>query len=154
MALARRPYQDAAWLAWHNHALLALPSPTSTVNRFMDIDARIPDAPKSWHNDRLHFFKYMTAATARIVLTNRTLRWSTASVLNDPFDMQFDMSVAIDPDRLRSAALSKMWQLYASQQPTPAKNPAGGLMELLRRSSPKLTRDEFDREFGPAMADG
>ena len=120
----------------------------------MDVDARIPNAPNSWHNNRLHFFKYMTANTAKIVLANRTLRWSTASVLNDPFDMQFDMSVSIDPDQLRTAALSKMWQLYASGQPISARNPAGVVMELLRRSLPKLTRDEFDREFGPSVTKG
>jgi len=120
----------------------------------MDLDARITRVPTLWHNDRLHFFKYMTASTARIVLANRTLRWSTASVLNDPFDMQFNMSINVDREQLKAAALAKMWDLYASDQPIPARNLAGVMMEVLRQAPQKLTRDDFKAQFGPAIVEG
>ena len=120
----------------------------------MDLDARITRVPRLWHNDRLHFFKYMTASTGKIVLADRTLRWSTASVLNDPFDMQFDLPLNVDPDRMQTAALVKMWGLYASDRPIPAKNPAGVILELLRQAPQKLTRDEFTANFGPAIVEG
>jgi len=120
----------------------------------LEIDARIESVPAGWHNDRLHFFKYMTASTAKIVLENRTLRWSTASLLNDPFDMQFDMTIDIDRDKFQKAVMEKTWGLYASDQPIPAANELGIMMELLRRSPEKLSKEEFYEEFGAATFEG
>ena len=120
----------------------------------MDLDARITKAPIHWHNNRLHFFKYMTASTAKVVLANRTLRWSTASLLNDPFDMQFDMSIDVDREKLKESALEKMWGLYSSDRPIPAKNLAGALMEMLRKIPKRFSRAEFDSEFGPVIVEG
>ncbi|MCW3847925.1 DUF2971 domain-containing protein [Sphingomonas sp. LB-2] len=48
-----------------------------------------------------HFYKYSSFGTARIVLTNGRLRWTTASLLNDPFDMGFDLHMDIDASELR-----------------------------------------------------
>lgn len=120
----------------------------------MNLDARLPRIPALWENDRLHFFKYMTASTAKIVLENRTLRWSTASELNDPFDMQFDMSVNVDRERLKARALEKIWSLYSGVQPIPVKNPMGAMLELLRNAATKFTKEELKEKLGPAIGEG
>jgi hypothetical protein len=48
-------------------------------------------------HERQSFFKYMSAATARIVLTNRTIRWSSPVLFNDPFDVPREMSFGLTP---------------------------------------------------------
>src|SRR5258708_2756964 len=46
-----------------------------------------------------YLYKYVTSSVAHLVLQNRTLRWSTASFLNDPFDIQFDLHVDVDREK-------------------------------------------------------
>ncbi len=43
-------------------------------------------------NDRKSFFKYMSPGTAKTVLENSTLRWSSPILFNDPFDVPREMS--------------------------------------------------------------
>ena len=38
-------------------------------------------------HDRQYFYKYMSYETAKIVLANSTLRWSSPLIFNDPFDV-------------------------------------------------------------------
>jgi hypothetical protein len=40
-----------------------------------------------------HLFKYVSREVGKLVLANRTLRWSTPGTLNDPYDMQFDLQL-------------------------------------------------------------
>ena len=47
-------------------------------------------------------FKYMTAATGRIVLENQTLRYSKPAILNDPYDMQLNLRFDLDEEKLRT----------------------------------------------------
>ena len=42
-------------------------------------------------HEKTEFYKYMPAATAKIVLQNRTLRWSSPTKFNDPFDIPRDL---------------------------------------------------------------
>lgn len=48
-------------------------------------------------HDRESFFKYMPASTAKLVLTNRTLRWSSPTLFNDPFDVPRELSYGLKP---------------------------------------------------------
>lgn len=116
-------------------------------------DKRLPWVPPGW-NDRLHFFKYMTASTAKIVLKNRTLRWSAPSRLNDPFDIQFNMNIEANPDRLREAALELLWRVHDGQLNVHPDNPLGAVINLLRLSGIKLGKEELLKEFGPAFDEG
>ena len=68
-------------------------------------------AQENWKNDREFFFKYMSRDTGRIVLENRTLRWSTPGTLNDPYDVQFDLQFDIKRDVVKQTTLDKMWTL-------------------------------------------
>lgn len=60
-------------------------------------------SPNRLH-DRLRFYKYMSVATARAVLTNCTLRWSSPVLFNDPFDVPRELSFGITSDELVRAS--------------------------------------------------
>lgn len=121
----------------------------------MDFDGLLPIVPAHWSSNRLHFFKYMSESTAKIVLRNRTLRWSTAAILNDPFEMQFDVSFStVDRSRVVTASLEKIYELYSSDQSVPAKNPIGRLLEVLRNNVKDLSKDYIFDEFRPAIEQG
>ena len=70
-------------------------------------------SPNRLH-DRQNFFKYMSADTARKVLTNRSFRWSSPILFNDPFDVPRDLSFGITPDEVVQALGRRMAQLIES----------------------------------------
>lgn len=115
---------------------------------------RLPRKPAHWYNDRLHFFKYMTAGTAKIVLENQTLRWSTPAMLNDPFDVQFEMGIRADRGRLKRETVNRLWRLYNGDPDLIPNNAVGHLMNAIRLSGIILGEDEFDKEFGEACEEG
>lgn len=53
--------------------------------------------------ERQSFFKYVSASTAEIVLRNRTLRWSSPVLFNDPFDVPRELSFGVTPEQIVSA---------------------------------------------------
>jgi hypothetical protein len=53
-------------------------------------------------------FKYLSLETAKIVLTNRTLRWSTPATFNDPFDIQTPLSLPLQKTQVVEATLLKL----------------------------------------------
>jgi hypothetical protein len=97
------------------------------------------------------FYKYVSAATAEIVLTNRTLRWSTPGTLNDPFDMQFDLAARVNEDRVCELALQKLWDALYGDGPIRVGNSLGRLLTRARGAVAHLTRAEFDRQFGETL---
>jgi hypothetical protein len=92
--------------------------------------------------------KYVTREVGRLVLTNRTLRWSTPGTLNDPYDMQFDLQFDIDEKAVKAAALRKLWEACYADQPSPAGNKLGAVIHMLRGKLPQLTPDQFNQQFG------
>ena len=54
----------------------------------------MPRSPNRRH-ERTSFFKYMSASTASLGLNNRSLRWSSPSLFNDPFDVPRELSFGI-----------------------------------------------------------
>lgn len=53
----------------------------------------------------------MSASTARLVLENRTLRWSSPSIFNDPFDVPRDLSFGITSAEIADALAKRMESL-------------------------------------------
>ncbi|RVC64112.1 hypothetical protein [Mesorhizobium sp.] len=82
----------------------------------MNFDELLPSVPTSWNNRRVHFFKYMNFSTAKAVLTNGSLRWSTFGTLHDPYDMQFDLAITADRAKLKEASLAKLWEVYKGER--------------------------------------
>jgi hypothetical protein len=106
-------------------------------------------------NRRRFFFKYMTSETALVVLTNQTLRWSTPQILNDPFDMNFDLQIDADLDRVRKKVLDQSYNDHFGESPAPPGNRLGALITIARQAFAKkgisMTRDEFEAQMGPAV---
>ncbi len=63
---------------------------------------------KNRTHDRQNFFKYMSSGTAKIVLSNRSLRWSSPVLFNDPFDVPREMSFGLTPVEIVQALLHRM----------------------------------------------
>ncbi|MCL6706695.1 DUF2971 domain-containing protein [Pseudomonas sp. R2.Fl] len=114
---------------------------------------RLSIVPPGW-NDRLHFFKYMSVSTAKIVLENRTLRWSSPKKLNDPFDIQFNMEIEADPSKVKERALELLWQVHQGKLNPNPDNPLGAVFGLLRYHKIPLSRNDIVKEFGPAFDEG
>lgn len=102
------------------------------------------------------FYKYTTRDTARIVLENGTLRWSTPVLFNDPYDVQFDLHVDVDRKEVRARSLDKLWRAWYGDDPYKPhpRNPMGALIAIHRNTFPRMCRDEFDAEFGPGVDEG
>ena len=137
----------------------SLPNPSTLAHGLnhrttMDFDEKLSRVPDKWANGRVHFFKYMPVSVARIVLTSRTLRWSTPGTLNDPYDVQFDLRVQADPVLLKAMALDKMWAVLRGERDRPIVNMSGQGMRLLGMSGYSPTRTEFDSIFGPGVDEG
>lgn len=93
-------------------------------------------------------FKFMTAETAKVVLENQTLRWSTPRMFNDPFDVQFDLRIEVDKVEVRRLALQKLWDDHYGPAPAPPGNPFGHMIQAFRGRFPELSREEFEANFG------
>ena len=62
-------------------------------------------------HERKSFFKYMPSSTAEIVLTNRTLRWSSPVEFNDPFDVPRELAFEITPAEIQQELVDKFIHL-------------------------------------------
>lgn len=99
------------------------------------------------------FYKYMGSDTAKIVLQNRTLRWSTPRTLNDPLDMQFELSTNYDRPLVKRLALERLYERHYAPEPIPAGNKLGEAINLVRGKFPRMTVAEFAREFDNAISE-
>ena len=96
-------------------------------------------------------FKYMSATTARAVLKNCTLRWSTPGTLNDPYDAQFALHIEVDKEKAKGLALDKLWNAFYGDAPSAIGNIFGLIIHQVRHEFPKLSKSEFNKEFGEAF---
>ena len=62
-------------------------------------------------HDKRSFFKYMPASTAKIVMENKTLRWSSPVEFNDPFDVPRELAFGVSPREIQRALVEKLTQL-------------------------------------------
>jgi hypothetical protein len=104
--------------------------------------------------DDRRFYKYMSRATGRVVLENRTLRWSTPATLNDPFDNQFDLHVDIDRNVVKPMTMQRLWEGYAGEHPAPIGNVLGVGLRILRDRVRGLTREQFEQHFSDVVDEG
>jgi hypothetical protein len=99
-------------------------------------------------------YKYMTSATGLAVLQNGTLRWSTPSTLNDPYDVQFDLRLELDQSKVRRLALPKLWAAYYDPAPPQSGSDWGELIRQLRGIIPPMSPERFEAEYGEAITEG
>jgi hypothetical protein len=131
--------------------MLLLPLETQMAV-YTDFDAEMLATSERAANKRVHFFKYVTVATAEIVLQNQTLRWSTPGHLNDPSDMQFDFRLEIDQAQAHRRALEQLWEVYSGNL-FPGDTDLGRGTLLLRATRPNISKVEFTALFDDALKD-
>jgi hypothetical protein len=85
------------------------------------------------------FFKYVSRETAKAVLSNNTLRWSSPILFNDPFDIQFDLRVEVNRRVVKSKALRLQWQVIHSDEPARNGNILGKAITAYRSTLRKLS---------------
>lgn len=96
-------------------------------------------------------YKYTSFDTAKIVLTNGRLRWTTPPLLNDPYDMSFDLHLDIEPEEVRRIAIELFWSDYLDDS-RPAPQPAFALWkQVTKAEQPDLGRAAFDALIGPIV---
>jgi hypothetical protein len=99
------------------------------------------------------FYKYTTASTAKAILKSRAMRWSRPALLNDPYDIQFDLHLEIDRDKLRKLVLEKIRHVLTTNDPyVPVKgNMMGELLPIARKVLKNLPEEEFKKMADAAV---
>ena len=88
-------------------------------------------------HDRQFFYKYMPPDVARIVLANRTLRWSSPVLFNDPFDIHPD-TLHFDGVELQQALMEEISSLLRNPDNTIVADPRlEYMLDVARRSTPE-----------------
>jgi DUF2971 family protein len=93
-------------------------------------------SPNRLH-ERTSFFKYMPASTARQVLKNRTLRWSSPVLFNDPFDVPRELAHGVAPKELAEAIENRFIELLENPPDNTASlEPSiGFIVDLVKREN-------------------
>ena len=96
-------------------------------------------------HDRKSFFKYVSPGTAKAILENSTLRWSSPILFNDPFDVPREMSFGITPENIMHALSLRMTELIESPpNDTSNLNPGVRLiMETVKKGIPEELKNEL-----------
>jgi hypothetical protein len=123
------------------------------VLKFEEVRNRMP--PQHWSHNRKHFYKYMTADTAKTVLQNGTLRWSSPCLFNDPFDVQFDLHIEYDRDKVAEKVMRIILDGYSGRVPIVAGNALGELLTIMRERMPgKISDAELRKTLTPGIFEG
>jgi hypothetical protein len=107
-----------------------------------------------WSHDRKCFYKYTTADTAKRVLQNNSLRWALPKLFNDPFDVQFDLRVGYERERVIDQALQNLVDLYMGRRHVPNGNKLAQGIKWLQRNAPGLKDNELRDKFRQSMNEG
>lgn len=95
----------------------------------------------------MRFFKYVTADTARLILENGKLRWSSPFMFNDPFDVQFDLHLEFDESTIIDLIIDELWQIYSGKKPLRPNNALGYVFQNFIQWVPNLTKEGiFERQ--------
>src|SRR3989338_3586114 len=86
------------------------------------------------------FYKYVSADLAKIILVNKTLRWSSPLLFDDPYDVSRQMAVNISPSEMQKWAVGYLQKLAIENKQIPYKmNPQAltlfGLFKLVHKDN-------------------
>lgn len=108
---------------------------------------RVVPRSRLWNNDRKYFYKYLSLDTAKLVIEKQTLRFSRPELLNDPYDMGFDLSPTFEAELLKPKIIDALWLANFGDSPPEPGNALGLLIAAFRGHMPRLSRDQFEEEF-------
>jgi hypothetical protein len=96
-------------------------------------------------------YKYTSFDTAQIILSTGRLRWTTPPLLNDPYDLSFDLHLDYDHTTVRDAAVDLLWSDWRDNS-RPAPQPAfEAWKRLCKEDHPALDRAEFAAMVTPII---
>lgn len=93
------------------------------------------------------FYKYMPYSTASIVLENQTLRWSTPATLNDPYDIQFDLQINFDRNKVLTDTLDKLWKVFIGELTGHPENKMTSAVNVMRPALKGIPKKNFMRQM-------
>jgi hypothetical protein len=97
------------------------------------------------------FYKYTKAEAAKTILDKGSLQWSSPKLFNDPFDMQFDLHLEYNPERVVNRVLQRFIEVYQGR----ARPVSGSVLDerakLLRACMPNLKGADVRKENWDAI---
>jgi len=102
-------------------------------------------SPNRKHN-RQFFYKYATEEAAKSILINKTLRFSSPLIFNDPFDVARKLKLPFNSEELNSKFCNELLNQIKNGQRVSAQNPKlRAIVEGLSKLTPDQ-REEFVRQ--------
>jgi hypothetical protein len=91
----------------------------------------------------------MSAATAGIVLANRTLRWSSPLLFNDPFDVPREFAFGVKPEEVAAASAKRLISILEHPPPDDASLDwkMRLIMAVARKGLPPGFTEKLSAEF-------
>jgi len=107
-------------------------------------------------HDKEFFYKYTTADTAKKILQNLNVRWSSPVLFNDPFDTQIDLSMGFSFDDISQPLAERFNKLIFSEDEPTIDNSALGhiIVKKLRPLRKKLPEDKWKEIFEQSLEKG
>ncbi len=75
--------------------------------------------PSQTHDKSL-FYKYVSAEVAKIVLVNKTLRWSSPLLFDDRYDVTRELAAGLEPSEMQECIINRIIDLVQSAEELPS----------------------------------
>lgn len=111
---------------------------------------------KSLLHGKPHFFKYCTAETLKKIINNRSVKWSSTVIFNDPFDLQTEFRFGFEVQEITKALTDELAKLaFDDEEPTGDLNQPLFAMSMWARSNRhKSSKEDFVKFMQPAADEG
>jgi DNA-directed RNA polymerase subunit F len=103
-----------------------------------------------WSYDGQKFYKYLSPSSVRKVFDKKTLKWSAPLTFNDPFDVQFDLHIKYDKDRVVRQTMRALTQAFANWKKLPEGHRFKKAVEEWREAGIKM--GDFIAAMQPAVS--
>lgn len=98
-------------------------------------------------HERRYFYKYVSAAIAKLILKSRTLRWSSPIRFNDPFDTTQEVPLAFAPALLNALLIEEWVSLVEQGNAGSVSRPILAMPGRRLDSASSNERKRFIRDF-------
>jgi len=94
-----------------------------------------------------HFFKYCTADTLKKILINRSVKWSSPIIFNDPFDLQTEFRFGFEVKEITHSLTNELVKMvFDDEEPTGDINhPLFSMTMSSRSNRHKRSKEEFTK---------
>jgi hypothetical protein len=100
-------------------------------------------------NDRKPFYKYVPAEVAKIILINKTLRWSSPLLFDDRYDVARELASGIEPSKMNQYTIDYLHQLAKNGNvPNDLNSHAKIILALFKIAQSKGMLDTVIKELG------